>query len=105
MGSGSHHVVPFKTYLNILLALLALTGLTVLMAPPVTGIDLGPLNAVIAILIASVKAGLVGAYFMHLKYDSKMYILMIFLAVFFVLLLFAFSAMDIYTRILQVSPL
>lgn len=105
MGSGGHHIVPFKTYLNILLILLALTALTVIAAPSVSGLHLGHLSTVLAIGIASTKAALVAAYFMHLKYDDKLYAVIIVSAVFFLLLLWAISSMDVFTRILQVSPL
>jgi cytochrome c oxidase subunit 4 len=101
----SHKIVPLATYRSILFALIGLTVLTVVMAPPVTGIDLGFMNAVVAIAIASVKAFLVGAYFMHLKYDDKLFTLSMFVSVFFLVLLFGFAIMDIYTRVPESSPL
>lgn len=101
----THHIVPFKVYFGILMALIGLTILTVVLAPPVTGIDLGFFNVVVAVGIACTKAFLVGAYFMQLKYDDKLFTLMIISAVAFVILLFAFSVLDIYTRIIQTNPL
>lgn len=105
MGSSGHHIVPFKTYLNVLIVLLVMTGLTVAFAPSVSGIELGIVSTMLAIGIASFKAFLVGAYFMHLKYDDKLFVLLMGTAVFFLILLFAFSVGDIYTRILPASPL
>lgn len=61
------HIIPKKTYLNILIILLVLTIITV----AVSRVDFGALNLVVAMLVASVKAGLVGLYFMHLKYEDK----------------------------------
>ena len=105
MGQDSHHVVPFKVYLNVLLALLFLTVVTVLVAKPVSGFDAGFLNAFIAMAIASVKAGLVAAYFMHLKYENKLNLSILLIAVFFVVVLFAFCWIDIVTRVKEFNVL
>lgn len=98
-GHGHHVIVPIKTYFNILLWLLALTVLTVVVAPPVTGVDFGFLNAFIAFAIATAKATLVLAIFMGLKYDDKVNLVIILSGVFFLVVLFAFSIVDIYSRV------
>lgn len=105
MLASTHHVVPFKTYLRVLIALLVLTVLTVLAAPRVSGLDMGILSSALAVGIASIKAVLVAGYFMHLKYDDKLHIVIILSAVFFLILMFAFCWIDIYTRINWISPL
>jgi len=64
----SEHVVPLRTYYTIFAALLAGTALTVWVA----FMDLGPLNTVVAITIAVIKALLVVLYFMHVKYSSRL---------------------------------
>ena len=64
----SAHIVPLKTYYAIFAALLGGTALTVW----VSYFDLGPLNTVVAITIAVIKALLVVLYFMHLKYSSRL---------------------------------
>jgi cytochrome c oxidase subunit 4 len=64
----SAHVVPLKTYYVIFAALLVGTALTVWVAY----FDLGPMNTVVAITIAVLKALLVLLYFMHLKYSSRL---------------------------------
>lgn len=61
------HVVPQKTFLKILVALLCLTVITVLAAQ----VDLGKWNIVGALVIASIKASLVILVFMHGKYENK----------------------------------
>lgn len=99
MKADSHHIVPFKTYLFVLLALLVLTFVTVVVAKPVSGVDFGFLNTFIAMLIASIKAALVLAYFMHLKYDDKTNLVLFLTGVFFLILLFSFSALDIWSRL------
>ena len=67
--------------------------------------DFGKVNAFVAMLIATLKASLVLMYFMHLKYDEKIYWLIFGSAVFFVLLLYFFSELDIITRVIQNSIL
>ena len=61
------HFIPTPLLRNVLLTLLVLTAVTV----AVSRIDFGVFNIVVAMLIASVKAGLVGLFFMHLKYENK----------------------------------
>ncbi|MBX7231999.1 MAG: cytochrome C oxidase subunit IV family protein [Bdellovibrionales bacterium] len=97
MGSSNHHVIPFRVYLNILLILLLFTVVTVV----VSRIDFGAANAFIAMFIASIKAGLVLLYFMHLKYDDKLFPTVFFISIFFLLVMFAFSHLDIITRVLE----
>lgn len=92
----NHHIIPFKTYMQVFAALIFLTFLTVVTAK---GMDLSPFNGAIAFIIASTKAVLVMAIFMHLKYDARMNTAIIVGSFFFVLLLFIFCVIDIYTRI------
>ncbi len=61
-------VVPPRTYALVALALLVLLGLTAAVAE----IDLGPLNALAALLIAVVKAILVVLFFMEVRYRSRL---------------------------------
>ena len=95
MGHGSNHpTIPLSLYYKILGLLLVLTVITVAAAQ----VNFGPLNMVIAMGIASVKATFVLGYFMHLKYDNKMYWVCFGSAVFFLIVLYFFSALDIATR-------
>jgi cytochrome c oxidase subunit 4 len=61
-------VVPRQVYYWVYGTLLVLTLLTVGMA----FLDLGPLNAVVALAIAIFKAVLVMLFFMHLRYSSRL---------------------------------
>ncbi len=77
------HVLSLRLYGGVFLALLVLTAATVLTAQW----DLGAWNIWVAMLIATVKATLVLAVFMHLWFDSKFLLLILgstltFLAVF-----------------------
>ncbi len=101
-ASGEHKVLPTKLYVNILLVLLVLTVITVAAAQ----VHLPHALAVIlAITIATVKAFLVAAYFMHMKYDDKLYVAILVSAVFGLVLLFAFAWGDFVTRVGETSTL
>lgn len=58
----------YRTYVAVWAALVVLTGATV----AVSYVDLGIGNAVVALAVASVKASLVGLYFMHLRRESAL---------------------------------
>jgi cytochrome c oxidase subunit 4 len=63
---GLHvHVVPIPVLALTWGGLILLTWVTV----AATWIDMGSLNLWVAMLIATVKAGLVALYFMHLRWD------------------------------------
>ena len=96
---AAHHVVSPAVYAKVLGVLLALTVLTVLVARPVSGFDAGLLNAAIAFAIASVKAGLVLAIFMGLKYDKRLNLVIFLTGVFFLIVMYTFCITDIYTRL------
>lgn len=93
---SGHHIVPFSVNIKTLSALIVLTVLTVYTA---LYVDLGWFNLPLAMLIASTKALVVALWFMHLKYDGAVNRAIIVTAVLFVALLFAFSAIDIFTRV------
>jgi cytochrome c oxidase subunit IV len=101
MSAGEKHIIPLKVYFSVLGALVLLTAVTVVASQ----IDFGHMNTVIALGIASVKASLVLAYFMHLKYDDRSYLVAFGTAIFFLVLLYFFCALDISTRILELNVL
>jgi cytochrome c oxidase subunit 4 len=98
-SGGKHHIIPLNVYFKVIAALLVLTVLTVAAAR----VDFGHMNTVIAMLIASVKAGLVLAFFMHLKYDDKLYLVTFGTGVFFLIVFYFLSWVDIYTRIKEMG--
>jgi cytochrome c oxidase subunit 4 len=65
---ADHHIVSPVQYAMVFGTLLLGTALTVIAA----GIDLGVLNPVIALGIASFKAVVVILFFMHVKYQSNL---------------------------------
>jgi cytochrome c oxidase subunit 4 len=88
------HTVSYKANIVIWLALLILTGFTIM----VTGIDLGKLGIVTNILIASVKAAMVVYIFMHLKYESLILKLMLLMVVATLTIIIALTFLDIMYR-------
>ena len=61
------HLSPVSLYNKIIGVLFVLTGLTY----AVSFMDLGSASLMVAMFVAFVKAALVVAYFMHLKYDDR----------------------------------
>lgn len=88
---GVGHVVPLKLLFGIGGALLFFTAVTVW----VTYIDLGRSgNLIIAMAIATVKAGLVCAYFMHLRWDRPFNALVFVSSLLFVSLFISMLLLD-----------
>ncbi|MFW5656736.1 MAG: cytochrome C oxidase subunit IV family protein [Bacteroidota bacterium] len=87
-NNEKHHTVSYRTYFYVLLGLLMLTGLSV----AVTRVDLGGMPVFVALLLASLKSVLVLVYFMHLKFDNKLYAIMVglVLAVFVIVVVITF---------------
>ena len=92
----SEHVISSKLYYAIWITLLVLTVVTALVAT----VDLGPLNTIVALVIATFKAVLVVLFFMHVKYTSeKLTKTVIVAAIFWLVLLLALSMADYTTRL------
>ena len=81
MHSEETHITEYRIYGWVLLVLLILTTITI----TVTWIDLAAWSVLIALLIASVKVGIVLTYFMHLKFESSLFRVLVIM----VLLIFA----------------
>ena len=90
----SGHVSPIKVYIGIFLTLMALTAITVFVAY----INLGQLNKIVALGIASFKATLVVLYFMHVKYASRMTKLVVVSGLFFLGILLTLTMADYGSR-------
>src|SRR5438105_5961942 len=97
----SAHIVHPRVYIVIFLSLMLGTTLTVIAAfydfP-------GPLNVVIALTIAVIKATLVVLFFMHVRYSGRLIWLVIFSALFWLGIMFALTVSDYWTR-MWLAPL
>jgi cytochrome c oxidase subunit IV len=88
---GVGHVVPLKLLIGIGAALLFFTAVTVW----VTYVDLGRSgNLIIAMVIATLKAGLVCAYFMHLRWDRPFNAIVFVTSLLFVSLFISIALLD-----------
>jgi cytochrome c oxidase subunit 4 len=94
MATEHTHILSFKQLAGVLGILLVLTGVTILAST----VDLGPLNVWVALLIASCKSSLVLLYFMHLKYENKVFIGTFLVTIFFVAVMIGFLFWDIAYR-------
>ena len=88
------HVVPVKTYLTIFAALMIFTAITVAVA----FVDLGPLNNLVMLGIAVVKATLVVLFFMHVRYSTRLIPVVAVGGFLWLLILFGFTMSDYLSR-------
>jgi cytochrome c oxidase subunit 4 len=90
----AHKELSYRFLLLVLMALFALTALTV----GASTLNLGALNVWLALVIAATKASLVLLFFMHLKYEA-MVLKLSFLATFgFLAIIIGFIFLDIAFR-------
>lgn len=87
-------IVTIKVYAKVLAALLVLTATTC----AVSFIDMGKMNAVVAVVIAFVKASLVALIFMSLRYSRRLMRLVMAAGLFWLGILIALTMSDYLTR-------
>ena len=88
------HIVSRKIYFAIFAALVVLTVITWSVAK----IDLGRMNAVVALTIAVIKATLVVLYFMHVRYSSRLTWVFVGAGFFWLAIMVALTLGDYMTR-------
>lgn len=90
----SQSTVSIRTYAFTLLALLALTLLTSLLAL----VDLGKFSFIAGVTIAAVKASLITAFFMHALYETKLIRVVMVGGVIWFLIMISLTLADYFTR-------
>lgn len=90
----SQSTVSVKTYTFTVLALLALTLLTSLLAL----VDLGKFSFIAGVAIAAVKASLIASFFMHALYETKLVRVVIAGGVIWFLIMISLTIGDYLTR-------
>jgi cytochrome c oxidase subunit 4 len=93
-SSNGHHVAPVSLYLIIFGALMVGTILTVVVAK----FDLGPLNNIVMLTVASAKALLVVLYFMHVRWSSRLTWVVAASGFFWLMILFSLTMADYASR-------
>ncbi len=94
--SEERHITSYTTYFIVWVILMILTAVTVY----VSYLDFGTFNIVIAMVVASVKAGVVALFFMHLKFEDSITWLFALFPLGLLFLLIGMTAVDTFTRIL-----
>ncbi len=89
-----HHIVSSRTFMLVWITLLILTGLTIKAAQ----LRMGEWSMVANIAIASTKAGLVLWFFMHLKYEKRMFKLLLFVPIITISIIIGLTFFDIWFR-------
>jgi cytochrome c oxidase subunit 4 len=97
--TNEQHAPNVKAYLMVFGALLVLTVVTVLVSYWHLPIHLA---VAVAVLIATVKASLVAAFFMHLKGERALIYGVLAMTAFFTLVLFAIPLSD--STVIRTSP-
>jgi cytochrome c oxidase subunit 4 len=104
-GHHGHVIVPWQILLGVLLVLFAFTGLTVFQsqfekfAVNTWGWDIpGWVNIVLAMSIAVVKGTLVALFFMQLRYDKGINVILFLFTLMAVWFFIMFTALDLQNR-------
>ena len=84
------HSHSYGIYILVWLALMALTTITVAIA----GMNIGRFTVATALIIASFKAYLVLTIFMHLKSETKTFVVFVIVALFFLIISFVLLFSD-----------
>jgi cytochrome c oxidase subunit 4 len=93
-GNGHTHIDSVKTYVFVLLSLLAATLITTAVAY----VDLGPFSVVVALAIAVCKMLLVALFFMHIRHSTKLTRLVVVGGMLWLLILLTLTMTDFLTR-------
>jgi len=94
MNEPQQHIISYAKLTGVWLALLVLTGLTIW----VSRLDLGAYRVWGALAIASLKSGLVIAFFMHMKYEGKLLRWLLFVALLTLAIFIGFTFFDVLYR-------
>jgi cytochrome c oxidase subunit 4 len=94
MEEQKTHIVPYRTFLFVLMGLIALT----LTSVAVTQISVGTFTVAIALLIATIKSSFVLRIFMHLKFENKLYSVVVFGVVLLIALVIFITLLDYIYR-------
>jgi cytochrome c oxidase subunit 4 len=89
-----HEPTSYGVYFLTWFALLLLTSITTTAA----GMDFGSFSVFVALVIASVKAAIVLYLFMHLKHESRLFHIMVFLVLLCLVIFIGLTFTDIIYR-------
>ncbi len=88
------HGIGYGILVLIWLGLVVLTGVTVV----VSGVHLPALAVTVALLIAATKSSLVVNYFMHLKYESRIFKIILLMGIVTIAIFIGLTFFDVLFR-------
>lgn len=94
MNEPKHHIIGYGTLTTVWLLLIVLTALTVW----VSRLDIGIGHVWGSLAIASVKAGLVIAFFMQMRYEGRLLRWLLFVALFTLAVFIGLTFFDVLYR-------
>jgi cytochrome c oxidase subunit IV len=94
MDNEKNHIIPYRTFLYVLALLVTLT----LTSVAITQIYLGTLTVVLALLIATIKSSFVLRIFMHLKFENKMFSIIVLAVVLLICVVIIITFLDYLYR-------
>jgi cytochrome c oxidase subunit 4 len=89
-----HYIVRTKTFILVWTALVILTGATIMAAE----MRMGEWSMLANLLIASTKASLVLWFFMHLKYENKLFKMLFLVPIATITIIIGMTFFDIWYR-------
>jgi cytochrome c oxidase subunit 4 len=93
-GHAEHHVINYGVHILVWIGLIGLTAITVSIA----GINLGSLTLTAALIIATLKTMLVVNFFMHIKFDNKVFKIFIGICMITFIIMLIFTFFDLTFR-------
>ena len=96
----THHIIEPIVYVKVfaILVILFLATLGAALYDLSKHLNWAPANIVVALIIASAKAAVIVMYFMHVKYSSRLTQVFAVSAMLWLMLMFAFTFADYFTR-------
>src|SRR5512143_176240 len=89
-----HTLVPDRVFVSVWIALLILTGVTITAAQ----MHMGEWSMLANLLIASTKASLVLWFFMHLKYEKRIFKMLFLVPIATITIIIGMTFFDIWYR-------
>ncbi len=96
--ASEHHLVPLKYYFGVFGLLMVFTALTVFVAQYDLEKYWGPLNIIVALTIAVIKATAVVLIFMHVRWSSRLTQVIVVSGLFWLVILLVFTLSDYWSR-------
>jgi cytochrome c oxidase subunit 4 len=94
MDNEKNHIIPYRTFLYVLALLVTLT----LTSVAITQIYLGAFTVVLALVIATIKSSFVLRIFMHLKFEKKMFSIIVLAVVLLISIVIIITFLDYLYR-------